>query len=183
MLSDHLGQFTIRENARPLWLKVKSGGILELDFYIEELKIAIEVQGLQHFQHRSYFHPSYEDFTAQTERDKLKRELCLRNGIKLFEITCEDEAWDLIESITELDIERPAHPNAIVETCIPKPLKRKSRQSWDHIIRRNIKVIEKERKREHPRLDRIQKYKKRIADRLARKKIPISTIEAFLEQL
>jgi len=67
LLSTHLGQYTIRENYRPEWL-----GGLELDFYIEELEVGIEVQGRQHFEYTPMFHASYGAFLEQKERDEQK---------------------------------------------------------------------------------------------------------------
>jgi len=76
---------------RPYWLKnPKTGKELELDFYNEELKIAIEYNGIQHYQFVPDFHKSQEDFANQLERDEYKVYKCNEMGIKLITIpyTC-----------------------------------------------------------------------------------------------
>jgi hypothetical protein len=75
------GQYTIRENYRPAWLDG-----LELDLFIEDLALAIEVQGRQHFEYVPHFHGTYRGFQEQKERDKLKCRLCEQQGIVLLEI-------------------------------------------------------------------------------------------------
>jgi hypothetical protein len=49
-------QYRIRENYRPDWLLSSNITKLELDFYIEELKIGVEVQGEQHYKFVEFFH-------------------------------------------------------------------------------------------------------------------------------
>ena len=60
---------------------------LELDFYIPELKIAIECQGLQHFQPVDFSGKGEEwakqQFDKAIERDNRKRILCAKQGVKL----------------------------------------------------------------------------------------------------
>jgi hypothetical protein len=63
---------------RPDWL-----GGLELDGYNEELELAFEYQGLQHFECRSFFFKTEEEFKAQQERDRRKYELCRQRGVCL----------------------------------------------------------------------------------------------------
>ena len=52
---------------------------MHLDFYIDSLKIAIECQGIQHFQLCEFFKYTEEPF----ERDKRKKELCNEHGIEV----------------------------------------------------------------------------------------------------
>ena len=59
----------------PPWLEGKKGRSLELDGYCESLKLAFEYQGPHHFT---------EDDVR--ERDALKREACLKQGVKLVEV-------------------------------------------------------------------------------------------------
>ncbi len=73
--------------ARPKFLKTERGGFLELDGFNEELKLAFEYQGIQHEKVVLFFHPRGEkDLLAIQERDKIKREKCIQNGICLLEI-------------------------------------------------------------------------------------------------
>lgn len=59
---------------------------MHLDGYNDELKIAFEYQGKQHYIRIPHFHPSKEDFIAQKERDEYKRKMCIENGIKLISV-------------------------------------------------------------------------------------------------
>lgn len=99
MLATYLGQYTIRENIRPDWLITETGGRLELDFYIEEPMVAIEVQGQQHYIFTPHFHKTYVDFEAQLLRDRAKREVCESRGIMLYEIVSLNEAFEIITRI------------------------------------------------------------------------------------
>ncbi len=62
------------------WLKTTRS--MPLDIYIPKLNIAIECQGLQHFFARPQF-GGLEGLNRQKEKDKLKYELCKKNGIQL----------------------------------------------------------------------------------------------------
>lgn len=66
---------------RPKWLQS-----LELDLYNEELSVALEYQGLQHYIYPNHLHHNIEEFKQQIKRDKLKRKLCKKNKIILLEI-------------------------------------------------------------------------------------------------
>lgn len=66
------------------WLKHKRH--LFLDFYIPYKKIAIEVQGEQHFTPVKRF-GGVEYFLEQQNRDRIKKELCEKHGIKIIYIT------------------------------------------------------------------------------------------------
>jgi hypothetical protein len=59
---------------------------LELDCYNEELKIAVEYNGIQHYKYIPFFHKNKEAFQNQKYRDYMKREICEKNGIKLIEV-------------------------------------------------------------------------------------------------
>lgn len=58
------------------WLRCKR--YLYLDFYLPEYNIAIECQGKQHF-----IDDGFGDFELIKERDRIKKELCEKNGIQL----------------------------------------------------------------------------------------------------
>ncbi len=78
-LGKHISRFSIYENARPYWLYGS-----ELDFYIPEINVAIEVQGQQHYEYNPFFHRTYEKFLDQQRRDKDKRYYCEKRRIKLY---------------------------------------------------------------------------------------------------
>lgn len=69
------------------WLKTKENTSLELDIYNEELKIAIEYDGLQHSKFIKHFHKTEENFIKRQEYDKLKDTLCKENNVLLIRIS------------------------------------------------------------------------------------------------
>lgn len=69
---------------------------LQLDFYIPSKNIAIECQGLQHFENIKHFGGT-EKYNKQIEYDKKKYELCKEKGIKLLYYSNKKyEYWDKI---------------------------------------------------------------------------------------
>jgi hypothetical protein len=73
---------------RPDWLKNNVTGYnLELDIYNEELGLAVEYNGKQHYEFSKHFHNNNKaEFRNQQYRDEIKRMLCKENNIKLIEI-------------------------------------------------------------------------------------------------
>jgi hypothetical protein len=61
-LSTYLGRYTIRENYRPDWLSTGNGSWLELDFFLEEIDVGLEVQGDQHYKYNPFFHKTRDAF-------------------------------------------------------------------------------------------------------------------------
>jgi len=62
-------------------------GGLELDGYCEELKCAFEYNGKQHYYYNKHFHRNgIKDLISQNIRDKIKKQICEENGIKLISI-------------------------------------------------------------------------------------------------
>jgi hypothetical protein len=70
---------------KPCWLlnDTKKETKLELDGYNEELHVAFEYQGIQHYKFKRQWHKTLEIFEAQQHRDFIKRELCDVYEIKL----------------------------------------------------------------------------------------------------
>ena len=69
---------------KPDWIKNKKGHNLELDYYCEKLKLAFEYQGEQHEEYEPFFHKGdINNFYKQQEHDRIKKEICDENGIKL----------------------------------------------------------------------------------------------------
>ena len=101
MLDKKFPQYRIRENYRPDWLVSSDRSILELDFYIEELKIAFEVQGAQHYQFIPFFHSDHAGFEKRLKYDREKQDLCYGRGVRLIEISTETDAIIAVKNIEE----------------------------------------------------------------------------------
>lgn len=56
---------------------------LELDGYNEDLSLAVEANGIQHYKEIPYFHRDKDSFRKQKERDEFKIKQCIKNGIGL----------------------------------------------------------------------------------------------------
>lgn len=75
------------------------------DFYLPELQVAIEFDGVQHFQFIKFFHETEENFKVRKQADKEKNEYCSQHGITLYRIPWYEE--DNIPTIlTQLFIEK-----------------------------------------------------------------------------
>jgi hypothetical protein len=59
---------------------------LELDCFNEDLKLAVEYNGVQHYKFVPYFHKNHEAFLNQKYRDEIKRRMCKDNNIFLIEV-------------------------------------------------------------------------------------------------
>ena len=72
---------------RPEFLKNPvTGRNLEIDCYNDYLKIGLEYQGRQHREFCPYFHKTHEEFEYQLEKDKYKKQVCEKMGIKMIYI-------------------------------------------------------------------------------------------------
>lgn len=88
--------------ARPDFLRnpVTGGDFnLELDCFDPELHIAVEYNGIQHYQYVPYFHKNKEAFLNQKYRDDMKRRICKENGILLIEVPYTVKLEDIKEFI------------------------------------------------------------------------------------
>jgi hypothetical protein len=74
------------KKTRPEWLLGVNGAVLELDGYNPQLKIAFEYQGKQHYQIDCFFVKNQQQLCQRMAADSLKKELCCRNNIILFQI-------------------------------------------------------------------------------------------------
>ena len=73
-------QIEFEEQKKFDWL-----GNLSLDFYLPKYNVAIECQGKQHFGLGGW--SKSFNFIKQNERDKLKNELCNKNGVEILYFT------------------------------------------------------------------------------------------------
>lgn len=72
---------------RPPWLRnPRTGRVCELDFYCDELKLAVEVQGMQHYVYPNSWHKNRTEFEEQVYRDRLKEDLCKQLGVTLVHV-------------------------------------------------------------------------------------------------
>lgn len=81
---------------------------LRFDFYIGNLNGApaiIEFDGEGHFLFVKKFYHSKSEFERAKERDRVKNEYCLANGIKLYRIPY----WDLDKINILEDIQKPQY--------------------------------------------------------------------------
>lgn len=106
-LHERFGHLHIKQNYRPEWLTGSDGTRLELDFYLESLKISAEIQGKQHYEFVEFFHKNIEGFQNQKRRDEEKRIICKNKGIKIVEIYTELDADLFIKAVQELCKDRP----------------------------------------------------------------------------
>ncbi len=71
----------------PEWLlNPETGETMELDCYNDELKIAVEYNGEQHYKFPNFTGQSYAEFINQVRRDELKYNLCTNNGVYLISV-------------------------------------------------------------------------------------------------
>lgn len=92
-LKNELPDTKITIQYSPIWLKPQ-----RFDFYIEELNLAIEYQGEQHFFEIEYFggHDGFED---RIENDERKRNLSKINNVNLEYILHNEDILEKIKSI------------------------------------------------------------------------------------
>ena len=75
------------ESDWPNWLRnPETGETLELDCFNDELQIAVEYNGEQHYKWPNFTNQSREQFINQVRRDGLKIDLCDRNGVYLITV-------------------------------------------------------------------------------------------------
>lgn len=92
---------TLIRHYRPNWLEH-----LELDIFIPELKIAFEYQGQQHYYPIKTW-GGEKAFIELQKRDKFKKELCMKNLIRLIEINYTEP---LTEEFVKWKIENKNEP-------------------------------------------------------------------------
>jgi len=73
-------------------------GGLRLDGYNEELKLAWEYNGVQHFYRNSLYHKNQGDLDSQRAHDQKKRNICKERGIDLVEISYDADLFSYIKS-------------------------------------------------------------------------------------
>ncbi|MBT0810487.1 hypothetical protein KIH41_04265 [Litoribacter ruber] len=79
-LKNEFPQFEIISQYSPDWL-----GRQRIDIFIKELNLAIEYNGKQHYEAIDYF-GGLEGLKLNQERDDIKKNKCVENGVELIEI-------------------------------------------------------------------------------------------------
>ena len=182
LLSTHLGKYTIRENYRPQWLDG-----LELDFYIEELEVGIEVQGIQHYEYIEHFHKTQSGFEEAKRRDERKRHICSDFGIKLIEIACEQDAILAIDEWLNYPVRYVDSGGVLESRRMTKEVRKEDKR-----IKGTIAAIGKTRGKIAatrpgrditPFTNKITNAKSSLRKKLERKGYKDETIDCFLESL
>ena len=65
------------------WLVNENGYKMHLDGYDDELRIAFEYNGIQHYIYNKHFYKTKEEFEQRIRDDRRKKELCNQNNIVL----------------------------------------------------------------------------------------------------
>jgi hypothetical protein len=68
------------------WLPSPNGAPMQLDWYSDELGLAFEYEGIQHYKYIKHFHKSKTEFKYLQECDKLKEKYCKLEGVVLVKI-------------------------------------------------------------------------------------------------
>ena len=125
MLDSAFPEYNVKENHRPEWLLSSNLTRLELDYYIDELKIGFEIQGRQHYEYTPYFHANYEAFEQRKLYDQEKRDLCYGNGVRLVEI------FSLMDAIIEIGGIEVSHKEQTIICPGPKRKRKiEKRPKW-----------------------------------------------------
>ena len=81
----------------------KHGNHLRFDFYISSKNIAIEFNGIAHYEQTNFFHKNEQDFKKRQEYDRYKIGYCLSHGITLYIIPY----WELDNLTCAADLFQP----------------------------------------------------------------------------
>ena len=76
-------------------ISLRRGQTAYLDFFINTLKLAVEVHGSQHYKYNTLYHSSAQDFIGQKKRDADKKEWCKLNNFTYIELPYNEkvEQW------------------------------------------------------------------------------------------
>lgn len=69
---------------------------LQIDFFIPQMLMAVEVDGEQHSKFSKFYHGTIDNFKKQKERDNRKKAWCEMNDITLINIISLEEAKEKI---------------------------------------------------------------------------------------
>lgn len=81
---------------RPTWLLNSKGNVMEIDIYNDELKLAIEYNGKQHYEFCQFFHKTIDSFHKRLTDDKLKVQLCKTNNVDLIVVPYTENPYEFL---------------------------------------------------------------------------------------
>lgn len=87
----------IEWEASPSWLENQ-----RFDIFIPKYNIAIEYNGIQHYEIKKNLFGGEEGFIKTQERDELKREKCRLNNCALFEVKYDYDDYDYEDLVTNI---------------------------------------------------------------------------------
>ena len=100
---------------RPMWLRnPRTGRLCELDFYCDELRLGVEIQGMQHSVFPNSWCKSRHEWEELIYRDKLKQHLCQQAGVTLIHVPFTVTA-NRVEQFIRDEIQRVALPGSPVQ--------------------------------------------------------------------
>lgn len=103
---------------------------LHFDFWLDDLNIAIEYDGIQHFKPIEYF-GGVDAFHSQQIRDRLKDNYCKNNNIKLIRIPYTMDTKNKVKDILSKNIQDKMNPEANAEQQHQNDYKPGHEQSLD----------------------------------------------------
>lgn len=84
---------------------IKFNNKLPFDFYLPELNLCIEYNGIQHYEYTEYFHKTLEIFEYRKAIDQIKIDYCKNNNIPLLIIRYDEEILPILnEQLLKLNI-------------------------------------------------------------------------------
>ena len=105
------------KKVRPNWLKNDKNNNLELDMFNDDLKLAIEYNGIQHYKYIPFFHRTETNFHNRVSDDNIKIEKCKEMGIYLiivpYNVKNENICRYIFDQVTKLNIPMVNDPKNI----------------------------------------------------------------------
>lgn len=87
--------FPTQQILEEVWVPLRQKDYCYLDFYLPLIRMAVEVQGQQHYKFNSFFHENERDFLLQNKKDRDKKAWLKLNQITLVELPYNEkiEEW------------------------------------------------------------------------------------------